>query len=100
MRKRYRVLILAAVAAALIVPVGFALSLESTPSNSHPRYAPVPAAATVIPTAATTALTTPVSVRLGSPETGSLFEAVPDSAKLFCVGAVLFGLAAVVRKAI
>jgi hypothetical protein len=100
MRKRYRVLILAAVAAALIVPVGFALSLESAPVTPQARYAAaLPAAESVIPTAAATALAAPISTHLVSPA-GSLFEAVPDAAKLFCVGTVLFALAAAVRKAI
>jgi hypothetical protein len=99
MRKRYRVLILAAIAAALIVPVGFALSLESTPVTPKGFLLPG-ATTTVIPTAAATALTAPISIHLLSPVAGSLFEAVPDAAKLFCVGTVLFGLAAVVRKAI
>jgi len=31
MRKRYRVLLFAALVAALVVPVGYALSVESTP---------------------------------------------------------------------
>jgi hypothetical protein len=93
---------LAAIAAALIVPVGFALSLESAPVTPQARYAAaVPAAESVIPTAAATALAAPISTHhLVSPAAGSLFEAVPDAAKLLCVGTVLFALAAAVRKAI
>jgi hypothetical protein len=63
----------AALVAGLVVPVGFALSLEAP--------APAPAASHVL-----------VSV--------PLFESVPDSAKLFVAGAALFGLAAFVRKAV
>jgi len=101
MRKRYRVPILAATAAALIVPVGFALSLESAPVTPQARYAAaVPAAESVIPTAAATAMAAPISTHLVTPAAGSLFEAVPDAAKLLCVGTVLFALAAAVRKAI
>ena len=74
MRKRYRVLALAALAAALVVPVGFALSLE----------APVPAHA-----ASDSAV---VSVQI--------IESTPDGAKLLIVGAMLFGLAAFVRKTV
>jgi len=75
MRKRYRVLLLAALVAALVVPVGFALSIDSTPMTS--RFAhPVVAAPRVLP---------PWSMT--------------DAAKLFFVGTVLFGLAAAVRKA-
>ena len=46
MRKRYRVLVLAALVAALCVPVGYALSIDSTPKAQRTRYAVViPAAA-------------------------------------------------------
>jgi hypothetical protein len=73
MRKRYRVLVLAALAAALVVPVGFALSLEA-----------------------------PLRARAGSDVVARapLFESVPDGAKLFAAGAALVGLAAFVRKAV
>src|SRR5262245_24329395 len=73
MRKRYRVLMLAALVAGLVVPVGFALSLESP---------------------------TPVRVASSSVVSVPLLESLPDSAKLFAAGAVLFGLAAFVRKAV
>jgi hypothetical protein len=76
MRKRYRVLVLAALVAALIVPVGFALSLES----------PAP-------------LMRVSSAALDAPAAG-LPWTVPGSAKLFIVGTVLFGLAAFVRRAV
>jgi len=72
MRKRYRVLVLAALAAALIVPVGFALSLE----------APAPMHAT--------------SEIIGA----RLIDSTPDGAKLLLVGATLLGLAAFVRKTV
>lgn len=70
MRKRYRVLILAILAAALVVPVGFALSLESP--------LPVHDSATLM--ASVTQLY------------------IPDAAGLFLVGAGLVGFAALVRK--
>jgi hypothetical protein len=70
MRKRYRVLILAALAAALIVPVGFALELPMA--------------------------TTTTSVVVSS---SAFIPAVPDSLKLFAVGTLLIGLAAFVRRA-
>jgi len=76
MRKRYRILVLAALVAALIVPVGFALSLESP----APRVR--------------------VSSAAANPEAAVLPSPLPDSAKLFIVGTVLFGLAAFVRKAV
>jgi hypothetical protein len=68
MRKRYRVLILAALAAALIVPVGFALEL------------PMP--------------TSTASVAVSS----VFFPSVPDPLKLFTVGTLLIALAAFVRR--
>jgi hypothetical protein len=76
MRKRYRILGLAALVAALIVPVGFALSLESP----APRV--------------------PVSSAAVNPPAAVLPSPLPDSAKLLVVGTVLFGLAAFVRKAV
>jgi hypothetical protein len=63
---------LAALVAALIVPVGFALSLES----------PMPARSSVV-----------------FAHTATHFPAVSDSARLFLVGAFLIGVAAFVRKA-
>jgi hypothetical protein len=72
MRKRYRVLILATLVAALVVPVGFALSLES-PMPVHSSVGLMASAANL---------------------------QIPDSAGLFVVGATLIGLAAFVRKRI
>ena len=77
MRKRYRVLMLAALVAALGVPVGFALSLEGAPVTTQ-----------FISTA----------MLPGAIPAPALPWTMPDSAKLFGVGAMLFGLAAAVRK--
>ncbi|MGH9141704.1 MAG: hypothetical protein ACRD2I_11275 [Vicinamibacterales bacterium] len=74
MRKRYRVLLFAALVAALVVPVGFALSLDSTPLATQLVHS---------------AVTTPVALPSWT---------MPDAAKLLVVGSVLFGLAAAVRK--
>src|SRR5437899_2454005 len=53
MRKRYRVLMFVALVAALVVPVGYALSVESMPVASYARFAVVPgASAAVVPVAA------------------------------------------------
>src|SRR5437868_15482113 len=76
MRKRYRVLLLAALTA-LVVQVGFALSLDSTP-------------------VATQLVVTGMFPGAVAPP--SLPFTMPDSAKLFGVGTLLFGLAAMVRK--
>jgi hypothetical protein len=85
MRKRYRVLVLAALVAALVVPVGFALSLE-TPAFSSAVYAP--STATAMSPAAF------VTSRIGA----SLHPSVADAAKLLLVGTTLFGVAAFLRK--
>lgn len=64
---------LAALVAALIVPVGFALSLDSTPIATQ-------------------------FVHAGVGSTASLPWTMPDAAKLLGVGSLLFGLAAAVRR--
>lgn len=101
LRKRYRVLLLAALVAALAVPVGFALSLDSTPiQTAHVRRLSTTAVAS------TAALAVTSSVALAAPAAqpvdgrGLHLPVVPDAAKLLLVGTVLFGLAAFVRKAI
>lgn len=86
MRKRYRVLLLAAIVAAVVVPVGFALSLETQPAAGHPPM--------IVATASAAA--TPALVRT---EPAFADVPVPDGAKLFAVGTMLFGLAAAVRRA-
>jgi hypothetical protein len=94
MRKRYRVLFLAALAAALIVPVGYALSIESTTKTASQTYAVVmPAAANVVAARA-------MIQRTGEAQPASPLGPVGDAAKLLCIGTVLFGLAAAVRKVI
>jgi hypothetical protein len=102
MRKRYRVSIFAALVAALVVPVGYALSVESTPAaTTHTDYAVVlPTAASVASTAAAAAVVAPIAIRTAGPESASTAYQMPDAAKLFGIGTVLFGLAAAVRKAI
>ena len=88
MRKRIRVLVLAAIVAAVVVPVGFALSLDSSRRAAR-MYRSVPAVDVAAPSpiiaTTTTAFTTLVDV--------------PDSAKLFAVGAMLCGIAAAMRRA-
>jgi hypothetical protein len=88
MRKRYRVLVFAALVAALGVPVGFALSLESG-AGDLAVPTPVIAAATV---AAPLAADSATATRPNLPS-------IPDGAKLLLVGTTLFGLASAVRKA-
>jgi hypothetical protein len=83
-RRRFRVLLLAAVVAAFIVPVGFALSLD-------------PAPRTRAQTATPSTGVVPVMFVAGN-SSRSLFEPLPDAAKLLLVGTTLFGVAAAVRK--
>lgn len=100
MRKRYRVLVLAAFVAALIVPVGYALSLEpQTPTAKIARTALANA-----PSAAVVASPMMLHIQPATSARGvtaaSPFDAVPDAGKLLLVGTVLFGLSALVRRAI
>ena len=82
MRKRYRVLLLAMIVAAVVVPFGFALSLE-TPSAS-----------------ASGPLVVMTAAREPSRLTPGLRNVtVPDGAKLFGVGTMLVALAAAMRRA-
>ena len=95
MRKRYRVLIFAALVAALVVPVGYALSIDSKPKTTHAtRY-------NAVPTAHVNVVAAPVMVpRAAEATSETTLSPVSDAAKLLCIGTVLFGLAAAVRKAI
>ena len=83
-RKRVRVLVFAAVVAAAVVPVGFALSLES--------QSPVVIAERGAPLAMT------VAVRAPSVQLIDDLPKVPEAAQLFGMGAALLGLAAAVRR--
>jgi hypothetical protein len=93
MRKRFRVLVLAAIVAAIGVPVGFALSREADSVAVTPH---VPGAAVV---ASTLAVAPNVMGRHRSASMLSL-PALPNGAKLLFVGTVLFGVAAAVRRAV
>jgi hypothetical protein len=93
MRKRYRVLILAVLSAALAVPLGFALSLEPAPT----AITPAPAAG-ISQIGIVAASTKPhLALVQASPKQPSL-PALADGAKLLFVGTVLFGLAGVMRR--
>jgi hypothetical protein len=94
MRKRFRVLMLAALVAALVVPVGFALSLESAPGWRSTRRATF---ASDVSTFVAASVVVPVTN--ATDVTHSFPHSFPDAAKLLIVGSVLIGLAAVVRKA-
>jgi hypothetical protein len=91
MRKRYRVLFLSALVA-LIVPVGYALSIETESRTA--RYT------TVTPAAAAVVAAPVMMPRVVDAAPKSVVYLVSDSAKLLFVGTLLVGLAAAVRRAI
>lgn len=96
MRKRFRVLLLAAVVAAVVVPVGFALSLESQSRSTQS----VRASQTVLATTAPAAVISPAAISNGTwPVAAILRPVASDATKLLFVGTILFALAAAVRKA-
>jgi hypothetical protein len=90
-RKRYRVLILAVLVAAIAVPLGFALSLETTPAVVV--ASPTPDIAIMAATARSHAMV----VQASAPRR-TLIPTLPDGAKLLFVGSALFGLAGVMRR--
>lgn len=93
MRKRIRILIFAAIVAAIVVPVGFALSLDSKPhATALPVAARLPVAAVAdSPSFMATSTAFAVTTSAALPE-------MPDAVKLFAVGTVLCGLAAAMRR--
>jgi hypothetical protein len=94
MRKRYRVLFFAALVAALVVPVGYALSVDSTQkTGAYKRYA------AVVPTASTVVAAPVMMRRTGDDTAAPVVSLMPDAGKLVCIGTVLLGLAAALRKA-
>jgi hypothetical protein len=94
MRKRYRVLFLSSLAAALAVPLGFALSLESTPAPTVIVASPPPDIGIVAATSAKPHLASVQTPSRARADTSAL----PDGAKLLFVGSALFGLAGVMRR--
>ena len=88
---------LAALVAALVVPVGYALSIDSKPKATHARYEVIPATAANVVAAP---VMMPRATNLADPTSGSRMTPMSDAAKLLCVGTVLFGLAAALRKAV
>ncbi len=83
---------MSAIVAALVVPVGFALS----PGDSIGRRE---SGADVRSDSTSAVATSGLLVHDAGDVTSRLLP-VPDPAKLFLVGSVLFGLAAVVRRAV
>jgi hypothetical protein len=93
-RKRFRVVSLAAVIIAAAVPFGFALSLPSDPMGARADMRVVSA----------TSASQPLLPLVAAPaHDGSIIgsfgvDDVPDEARLLVMGAALFGLAAAFRK--
>jgi archaellum component FlaF (FlaF/FlaG flagellin family) len=101
MRKRYRVLIFASLVAALVVPVGYALSVESIPAAGRARYAAVSADSSAsVPVAAAVVAAPRTITIVDEGSTSSTVSRTSDAAQLFGIGSLLFGLAAFLRKAI
>ena len=98
MRKRYRVLLIAAVVAALVVPVGYALSLEPQPPVTVLARTTIAKSTSATVVASPLVLHEPTSIAGNGP--ASPLRSMPDAGKLFLAGTVLFGLSALVRKAI
>jgi hypothetical protein len=90
----------ASLVAALVVPVGYALSVESNPAASYARYAViVPGGSAAVVPVGVAAVTAPMTIDMTSTAPAAL-RPITDSAKLFGIGTLLIGLAAVLRKAI
>jgi hypothetical protein len=96
LRKRYRVLILAAIVVVVVVPFGLALSIESQPFST-----PRPALGASIVASTSVLMSAPLIVG-SSPDTSARWwwSQVPDGASLLGLGAVLIGLAAAVRRTV
>jgi hypothetical protein len=100
MRKRYRGLMLAVLAAAITVPLGFALSLESTPTRTvtvPPAAGDVSGVGDIKIVAASKVRPHLALVQTAVPPRSGL-PALPDGAKLLFVGSALFLLAGVLRR--
>jgi len=98
MRKRYRVLMIAAVVAAFAARFGYALSIEA--QRSIAVYGRTGAAqATASAVVAAPAVLHPAAPALPH-VTSPTYTALPDAGKLLLVGTLLFGLSALVRKTI
>jgi hypothetical protein len=92
MRKRYRVLLFAALVAALIVPVGYALSVDSSLRGTNQEHF------AVIPTASSVVAAPVMMPRAVDGSSPSILSPFSDAVKLAGIGTVLFGLAAALRK--
>jgi hypothetical protein len=98
MRKRYRVLLLATIVAAVAGRFGYALSVDPATTNPVAMYA-----RTTVATPAASTIVAPVLVHSSNATPASapsMIDPLPGAGKLLLVGSFLFGLSAIVRKAI
>lgn len=89
MRKRLRIVLLAVFVAAIVVPLGFSLSLESEHRTTAASRRVEPVSQVLISRSEPVASTVTIS---------PWFTDVPEGAKLFGIGTALFALAAAMRK--
>jgi hypothetical protein len=92
MRKRLRILVLAAVVAAIIVPLGFALSTESAADRA------TSSAHGVVPISQIATVHAHVPIVASTGAAVMTLPQVPEGAKLFAIGTALFGVAAAMRR--
>jgi hypothetical protein len=100
MHKRFRVILLATIAAAFAVPLGFALSLESS-ADTRPPLADTPGVGEAI--VAMTSSSAPLWRSSGDTSSSGHASWAPlvlDGPGLFLIGGAMFGLATVLKKAV
>ena len=90
MRKRYRVILLATILAAVVVPLGFAFSVESVKA---PKTTSRPAESVVTLPVATSIVATPATL----PQQAAPVP-LPEGAQLIVAAGILFGVAHLVRR--
>jgi hypothetical protein len=96
-RKRFQVVFLAAAAATIVVPVGLSHTLEQGRAGSNAGRTNTAVLSSSRVVTVPVSIDGPAAILVGPIEPYSLAD-VPDAAKLFLVGTLLVGAAAVVRK--
>jgi hypothetical protein len=98
MRKRFRVLLLAAMVAAVVVPVGFALSPDSLVVSFSSHEPQVATSSMALRAVVATDVRRSIVLNTDRPQRLSLSGELSDRMKLLVLGGVLLGLAAAVRR--